>query len=49
MTPSAWLSPEVLDKLTRRMELLGAVAPTGPGRRPAAAGEDRLTAGTPLL
>ena len=29
---SAWLSPEVLDKLTRRMALLGAVAPTGPGR-----------------
>ena len=42
---SAWLSPDVLDKLTRRMELLGLVEPArpagrgdaGPGRVPAAA------------
>ncbi|WP_446724876.1 Rv3235 family protein [Micrococcus sp. KRD128] len=44
---SAWLSPEVLDKLTRRMELLGAVAPTGPGRRPAAAVPPRASASAP--
>ncbi|MCD0173895.1 hypothetical protein J7353_10095 [Micrococcus luteus] len=44
---SAWLSPEVLDKLTRRMELLGAVAPTGPGRRSAAAVPPRAPASAP--
>ena len=44
---SAWLSPEVLDKLTRRMELLGAVAPTGPGRRPSAAVPPRTPASAP--
>lgn len=44
---SAWLSPEVLDKLTRRMELLGAVEPVRPGRRPAVPTPSRIPATAP--